>query len=310
MRISIYLSLPNDFRRDDFLAFHQRDSHNVAEDWENETLHKGIIWNTVPARLSFVFFAESQLRVVLDLDAGAQQFDQTHTEMALRTLASHMLGLNQDTQAFEQFALQHSTLKTIVMHRRGLRVPQSASPFEALTWAITGQQISLSAAISLRRKLIAKVGIKHSSGLLCYPGAEQVAQLSEVDLRECSYSATKARTLITLAEQARGGELPLTTWLDDFFRTGEFPAATVYNRLIGLRGVGPWTVDYALLRGFGWLDGSLHGDVAVRRSLQRLLTTQQNFQDAKISEREAQQWLASFSPWRALVAAHLWAMDT
>jgi 3-methyladenine DNA glycosylase/8-oxoguanine DNA glycosylase len=27
----------------------------------------------------------------------------------------------------------------------------------------------------------------------------------------------------------------------------------------------------------------------------------------KITEQQAQQWLSQFSPWRALVAAHLWA---
>ncbi|MEO9101551.1 MAG: 3-methyladenine DNA glycosylase 2, partial [Burkholderiaceae bacterium] len=74
-------------------------------------------------------------------------------------------------------------------------------------------------------------------------------------------------------------------------------------RLAQLFGVGPWTIDYALLRGFGWLDGSLHGDVAVRRTLQQVLGAEQ-----PVSEREARDWLAEFAPWRALVAAHLWAL--
>jgi len=30
-----------------------------------------------------------------------------------------------------------------------LRVPVAATPFEALTWAITGQQISVAAAVSI-----------------------------------------------------------------------------------------------------------------------------------------------------------------
>jgi DNA-3-methyladenine glycosylase II len=30
----------------------------------------------------------------------------------------------------------------------------------------------------------------------------------------------------------------------------------------------------------------------------------------KITEAHAQQWLTEFSPWRALVAAHLWKMPT
>jgi DNA-3-methyladenine glycosylase II len=81
------------------------------------------------------------------------------------------------------------------------------------------------------------------------------------------------------------------------------PVEEVRESLLRLRGIGPWTVNYALLRGFGWLDGSLHGDVAVRRKLQRLLGA-----SASMSEADTQSWLAQFSPWRALVAAHLWAL--
>jgi DNA-3-methyladenine glycosylase II len=74
-------------------------------------------------------------------------------------------------------------------------------------------------------------------------------------------------------------------------------------RLLALKGIGPWTVDYALLRGFGWLDGSLHGDAAVRRGLQLLLGIEE-----KVSAKWVEDWLAGFSPWRALVGAHLWAL--
>ncbi|HSX51859.1 MAG TPA: hypothetical protein VLF09_12910, partial [Cellvibrio sp.] len=92
--------------------------------------------------------------------------------------------------------------------------------------------------------------------------------------------------------------------LNDYWQGNILAAQDIYNALIQVRGIGPWTVNYALLRGFGWLDGSLHGDVAVRRNLQRLLQC-----DEKIDEKTTQVWLERFSPWRALVAAHLWAMQ-
>jgi DNA-3-methyladenine glycosylase II len=63
-------------------------------------------------------------------------------------------------------------------------------------------------------------------------------------------------------------------------------------------------VNYALLRGFGWLDGSLHGDIAVRNQLQQLLIT-----ETRPDETVAKDWLSQFEPWRALVAAHLWRSD-
>ena len=94
------------------------------------------------------------------------------------------------------------------------------------------------------------------------------------------------------------GELPLDAWLQTL------PVDAIREQLLSVRGIGPWTVAYALLRGFGWMDGSLHGDAAVRRNLQTVLGVKE-----KISENDARAWLAAFSPWRALLAAHLWAQS-
>ncbi|KOY63240.1 hypothetical protein AM629_03780 [Photorhabdus heterorhabditis] len=47
---------------------------------------------------------------------------------------------------------------------------------------------------------------------------------------------------------------------------------------------------YSLLRGFNYLNGSLHGDVAVRRNIQRLFN-----QNEKISAEQAEKWLAELS---------------
>ncbi|MEQ1967988.1 hypothetical protein ABLA30_13355 [Xenorhabdus nematophila] len=66
-----------------------------------------------------------------------------------------------------------------------------------------------------------------------------------------------------------------------------------------------WTINYTLLRGFNYLDGSLHGDVAVRRNLQYLLR-----QEDKVSAELAEKWLVNFSPWKALVGAHLWRQQS
>ena len=76
----------------------------------------------------------------------------------------------------------------------------------------------------------------------------------------------------------------------------------VRENLLSLKGIGPWTINYGLLRGFGWLDESLETDAAVRRNLARLLD-----QD-KITPGKTAEWLAQFSPYRSLVAAHLWEM--
>ncbi len=209
-----------------------------------------------------------------------------------------MLGLTQQVEAFERDYREHPQIGCLIKRNAGLRVPLAPAPFEALAWAITGQQISVSAAVSVRRKLIRAVGLKHSSGLWCFPEPCQVAAMTQAELRRLGFSKTKAGTLIALSEQVEAGLLPLNAWID------APPEEEIRARLLAIRGVGMWTINYALLRGFGCLDGSLHGDVAVRRNLQALLQRKD-----KVGEAEAQAWLAQFSPWRALVAAHLWAMQ-
>jgi DNA-3-methyladenine glycosylase II len=208
-----------------------------------------------------------------------------------------MLGLDQGVDEFEARYREHAQLGGMIARQSGLRVPVAATPFEALTWAVTGQQISVGAAVSLRRKLVLATGVRHSAGLLCYPEAWQIAQLDEVTLRGAGFSRTKAETLLTLSRLVAEERLPLDDWLRALP-----PAELIREQLGAVRGIGPWTISYTLLRGFGWLDGSLHGDVAVRRGLQVLLGSPD-----KVGEEEARIWLAAFSPWRALVGAHLWA---
>jgi len=286
------IELPDGFRRDDVLAFHRRDAQQISERIDGNVLQKGLVWDGVPACLE-LRFGERSVNATLALDGEGLP----DLRKRLRATARRMLGLTQPVDVFERAYRKHPLIGKLITRNRGLRVPLTATPFEAMAWAITGQQISVSAAVSVRRRFIQAAGPQHSGGLWCFPQAAQVVHLGEDDLRQAGFSKTKAATLLALSEQIVQGHLPLDDWLD-------VPnAEEIRARLIAMRGIGPWTVSYALLRGFGWLDGSLHGDVAVRRNLQELLA-----REDKIGEGEAQAWLMAFSPWRALVAAHLWAM--
>jgi DNA-3-methyladenine glycosylase II len=276
--LSASFALPANYRIADILAFHRRDPFEVAEKVDAGGFRKGLVWGGAPACLTVRFLA-GRIAVELAGEGGAGDGEPRH-EREFAGFAARMLGLNQRVEAFESRFRDHPLLGPVLARQSGLRVPLTASPFEALSWAITGQQISVAAAVSLRRKLILAAGLRHPCGLFCYPDAPAIAALDMGRLREAGLSASKAAALAELARR-------------------------VCAKLLSIRGIGPWTVDYALLRGFGWLDGSLHADAAVRRGLQSLLATA-----GPISEKQAKAWLADFSPWRALLAAHLWAMSS
>jgi len=288
------IELPDNFRKKDFLDFHRRDALMLAERVKEDTLEKGIIWDKCAACVSIRFLAQ-QVEAELNVDDPASGPRST----ACERIARRMLGLTQEIDAFEQRCAEHLHVGRLVAQRSGLRVPLAATPYEALTWAIIGQQISVKAAVSVRRNFIGLAGVRHSSGLWCYPDAERVSQLTENDLRGAGFSMSKARTVLELSRRICQDLLILHDVVD------EVSAEEIRANLLQIRGIGPWTVNYTLLRGFGWLDGELHGDVVVRRGIQVLLDSSE-----KITEEQAKSWLAPFSPWRALVAAHLWAMQS
>lgn len=291
MRTQDVMQLPAGFRHEDFLTFHGRDTQQVSEKVTTTTLQKALIVKDSPA-LFALEFTKGQVSYSLELNDSSNALGQPE----IRSLIQHMLGFNQAIEKFEQAYCDHPFIGTIVTTQAGLRVPVSVTPYEALTWAIIGQQVSLSAAISMRRKFILQANLPHSSGLYCYPSPAHVANMPPASLREAGISHCKAETLIYVSEQVASGNLQLSEWLDQKVSPEE-----ISNALSKIKGIGPWTINYTLLRGYGWLDGSLHGDAAVRRAIRGLMAM------TELSEKEAEHWLKSYAPWRALLAAHLWA---
>lgn len=281
------LPLPAAYPVGAVLAFHGRDRQARAERVSGQALTKAVATDRGPCVVSIEL---SQTRADCQVSA--------HLSFAVaRGLVRRLLGLDWDVAGFEAGVAGQSPLGELVLRQRGLVIPMAATPFEALSWAITGQQINLAVAITLRRRLIEHAGGEAGDGLRCHPAAAEVASLTPEQLGALGYSKSKARALALVSQRVVTGELPLERWL----AAGADPAE-ISSALLEIPGIGPWTVNYTLLRGFGCADCSLHGDVAVRNALQRLLGLAR-----KPTQGEAERWLAQWSPWRSLVAAHLWA---
>ena len=283
---SLTLALPPHFSVPAFLDFHGRDQHAISEQVEGNVLRKAVILDGHPCLLALDFNHSGQVRAAAS----------TLTRTALSRQTRAMLGLDQPVHTFEQAVTgEAAPLGQLIDRQRGLRVPQSATPFEALSWAIIGQQISVSAATAIRRRFIQLAGQAQVSGLYCYPDATAVSKLDACALRSVGFSASKADTLLTVSQRCCEHAL-----LPDALHS-DADAQNTEQALLGIRGLGPWSVNYTLLRGYGYLDGSLHGDVAVQKALQQLLGLK-----ARPTAKATRDWLAAFTPWRALVAAHLW----
>lgn len=287
--LNLEFSLPTSFDVQAFLSFHQRDKEQVAERSVAQTLFKAIHYRHQPALLTFTF-SPGIASVAVDCI-----YQDARAEQDFTLIAKRMLGLTQDTQTFENTYAEHPILGPLIKKQAGLKLSVLASPFEALSWAIIGQQISLAAATSVRRRLILMAGVQYDD-LYCYPDEKLISQMGKASLQQSGLSETKATTLLRIAEMLENGQMSLP------LQASDEQIETVTQSLLSIKGVGGWTLNYCLLRGYAWLDGALEGDVAVRNKLQVLLNL-----ETRPSIAETKLWLENFKPWRSLVAAHLWA---
>jgi len=280
------LELPSPYRLAEILSFHGRDLERIAEDCSPDLIRKGSMLAGIPVVIS-ISLHEHQATCTVQAD---QPLSAT-TRQQLATIARGLLGLNHDATLFEKQALRDKLLGPLIRKQKGLRIPQTATPFEALTWAIIGQQINLTFATTLRRTLIQLAGRPHSSGLWCYPDAPSVAQLDLDALTSRKFSRAKAETILRVARMTADRQLILSP---------DRPAEEMAAELLAIKGIGPWTVNYVLLRGLSCPDCSLHGDAGVKAALRHLLGT------APTTE-EAFRILEPYTPHRSWTAAHLWA---
>nr|WP_314543878.1 DNA-3-methyladenine glycosylase 2 [uncultured Massilia sp.] len=283
------IDLPAGYVAAHALAFHGRDASGPAERVEGMHIRKGILLDGVPTLLD-LHLRDDHADCAIDADGPVAE--------RARTALVNMLGLAIDPAPFAALVRDDALFAPLVRRHPGLRVIQSATVFEALTWAVIGQQINLAFAISLRRSFIELAGRPHASGLWCYPEAADVARLDADQLGLRKFSRAKAETLLRLARLVADGELDLDRLLD------EHGAAGAAERLLAIKGIGPWTVNYALLRGYGYPDCSLHGDVAVRNAIGRLLG---GAGGPRPDLREAEAFLLAYRPQRTMAAAYCWA---
>lgn len=164
--------------------------------------------------------------------------------------------------------------------RPGLRVPGAFDGFETAVRAVLGQQVSVAAATTLARRLVARHGR--------FPDADTLAASPLAEVRAIGLPTKRAETLLGLARAVADGRIDLTG-----AGAGGDPEATI-ARLVELPGFGPWTANYLAMRALHWPNAFPAADLGVKKALG--LTRPRDIL------ARAERW----APWRAYAVMHLW----
>jgi DNA-3-methyladenine glycosylase II len=170
------------------------------------------------------------------------------------------LGLN--LKPFYRVARKDRVLGSLTAKLKGLRFMTTPSVYEALICAITEQQISLNVARSIQTRMIKAFGKElriEDTTYYAFPTADRLAMASLEQIRGCGLSLKKAEYTMEISRMVASQKLDL-----EKFRSYKYTEKIV-DELTTIRGVGPWTAQYAAIRGMGRLDALPADDLSAYR---------------------------------------------
>ena len=207
---------------------------------------------------------------------------------------SRLLGLHLDPRPFED-SLGGTEHTRLIDGRRGLTIPRTHDLLDGLIWVIVGQQVSLAVAFALRQRIATTYGRPVGEEFFLWPTFETIAALDYADVGRIGFSRRKSEYLLDLARSVVGGELDL-----DALESAS--AEEVETTLLAIRGFGPWSVHYLMMRTFGFADCVPVGDVALAKSLGEYFGLESRPDKAQVLEL-----MEVFRPHRSLASFHFWA---
>ena len=199
-----------------------------------------------------------------------------------------------DVDAHSDIILQHLSacdeFKTQLVGRKDIRLPGAFDPFEAAMRAVVGQQVSVKAACTLLTRLSEHCGAAipaNESGFeRALPDAQQILahELDGLGLTAARIASLKAIAQLQVDEPE--------------VLSFEYDIELRREKLLAIKGIGPWTVSYLEMRAFSLPDAFPAGDLGVRIALQK--------NGQRPSEKQVRDMSSLWAPWRAYATLLLW----
>jgi DNA-3-methyladenine glycosylase II len=215
--------------------------------------------------------------------------------------ARFLWGLDDDAEGLHASMASDRDMAPLLERFGELRMVRTPDLYEALLVAVIGQQVSVQAAQSIRRRLMQNLGTRLTVGNASgqedhylYPTARQLIKVGESGLRKQGLSRQKSTYLLEIANRAATGELDR-----EAFATLSDEEAL--KRLCEIKGVGRWTAEIALMRGLGRNDVFAAGDLGLQAAVQELRGMRKRPSE-KALRKIAERWKG----WRSYAAFYLW----
>ena len=275
----------------------KRRTDNTWDRWDaaSQTYSRLLVIDGAPVDISVTQTGPidaPSLRVIATTTVASDDASDEEIQDSVTPSVRGLLGVDIDLSDFHRLAAADAVLAPLASKLLGLQPPRYISLFEALTNAVTCQQITLTAGLRILGRLADACGARLGDAI-SFPLPENVTELSAEDLIGLGYSRQKARAMVELSALTVQGELDRSV-------IAELTNEDAVERLRQLFGVGRWSAEYALLRGDGRLGIFPGDDVGVRKYLEQWLGLERRLDYAGVSRV-----LETWQPFGGMIYLHL-----
>jgi AraC family transcriptional regulator, regulatory protein of adaptative response / DNA-3-methyladenine glycosylase II len=253
--------------------------HQVGNlEWfEEGVMHRVVVINGKVGQIAISNDANDSVLVV-EID-----FPDTSSIRTITTRVRNLFDLDSDPVIIANTLGIDPDLKKLLQKYPGIRLPSGWDPFEVSVGVILGQVVSIERGRTLVADLIEIAGkdsgiIVNGKHVKLFPTPVEVV---EADLNRLKTTHSRKQALIELCKAIISNRISLEPTQDvDAFK----------EKLLAIKGIGPWTVNYIALKALRDADSLPSTDLILEKVL-------------KVHSREA---LSKMSPWRSYIAALLW----
>ncbi len=214
----------------------------------------------------------------------------------LRQRVTDWLDLQTDLTPFYDHVAGDPILGKVIKQYHGLRLVGIPDLFEALSWAIMGQQINLSYAYQLKHRFAQAFGRRvtlNGEDYLVYPAAEAIARQPLAALSQV-LPWWKAEYIRAAAQAVASGQIS-----KDQLKAAAYPQAR--ETLLRMRGVGNWTANYVLMKCLRYPQAFPAEDAGLHNAIRQLASL-----DRKPTRLEVKRYAQSWTGWQAYATFYCW----
>ncbi len=283
--VALRLAVRQPFAADELFAFLGHRAVPHVETWDGTTFSLGLRLPGGPGIASLRSVDQGvvctlRLTSLSDLQAAVQR-------------CRRLLDLDADPVAIDAHLSGDALLAPLVAAAPGLRAAGTVDGTEMLVRGVLGQQVSVAGARTVAGRLALAVGevVELAGGDTGLPTRlfPSAAALAEIDPEMLPMPAARRRALREACAAVAAGAVDLAPGAD---------RRELFDALVRLPGIGPWTAQYVAMRGLGDPDVFMPTDLGVRHALERLGCDGSPGAAAALADR--------WSPWRSYALHHLW----